>query len=171
MKLSTFITTLAGAQLAMSSMIDIEKRGDLQFYCKTPRRCEASYTTGSGLCQSGFHRTELESPGSPLGSVCDRTCTDSERATCVKAECNKHEKQCNGYPRSDALCADAIEWCKAPIAMLKSTCTERIPRRLKSIKVTYDEAKHLCVPEVNPPSSRRPMPLVLGTGAGLNYDF
>ncbi|KAI0551062.1 hypothetical protein F4679DRAFT_582840 [Xylaria curta] len=152
------------AQVALASSSALERRAEERSRCDSPTECKYSYTTGSAQCDSGFQRFELKAYGSPEGSYCERDCSEGERTACVSDNCQHYEHECNKYPMGSGSCATAVEWCDGPVAMLKSTCTAQTIGQT----VTYDDDKHLCIPEGKTADSRQTSPIRLGPGAVFN---
>ncbi|TEY50438.1 hypothetical protein BOTCAL_0276g00010 [Botryotinia calthae] len=165
MKSSHIIAILATAQAALASPHFLQSRDEHQgIQCATPQKCVNWYDTSSAQCSSGYTRYHKEVDGFPPGSYCERDCTSEEQTTCNADRCQYNEQQCNQYPKSAELCADAIQWCNGPVAMLKSICTSQN----MGVEVTYSLDKSLCIPSGKTATSREALSLRLGPGDKFN---
>jgi hypothetical protein len=156
------LVALAASQTVLAGMIS--PRSDTEGnVCRTPQTCFHFYKTGSAQCSAGYTRTNLEAKGDPLGSYCERKCTATERTSCTATQCSFYEKECHLYPAGKNICKSAIEWCKGPVAMLATICTDQVMGQA----VTYDQGKHVCFPKGTSATSRKFTPLTRGTGAAF----
>ncbi|KAJ5156136.1 hypothetical protein N7492_008939 [Penicillium capsulatum] len=133
--------------------------------CSSRESCVTWYTTGSAQCSSGYEPSHYEADKSPLGTYCEKKCSDDDWNQCASDQCQFNLRECRLYP-GNKICAKALNYCGSPLAVPERSCTKEAMGR----EVLWDAEQKTCALDPSPgPGAERHLVLNLYTKGGKTY--